>query len=84
MLGIIGALVIVFLVSALPESPKFLYANRRFDECRDVLKKIAKFNNASITNEQISNIVFDTEQRVNSITSLEDLTIQANPIKFER
>jgi hypothetical protein len=28
----------------LPESPKFLYEKKRFDECREVFKYIAKFN----------------------------------------
>ena len=32
--GITGAAIITYLVYLLPESPKYLYANYRFDECR--------------------------------------------------
>ena len=49
------------MVQFIPESPRFLYANKRYDEAREVLKKVAKFNGVKITPLEISSIVFDTE-----------------------
>jgi hypothetical protein len=37
------------MVQFIPESPRFLYANKRFDEARDVLKTVARFNGAKVT-----------------------------------
>ena len=39
--GLIALFGVIFI---LPESPKFLYTHKRFDEARELLKKIAKFN----------------------------------------
>lgn len=42
---VIGAIVgIIFL----PESPKFLLAQKRYDEARDVLQKMARYNRAKV------------------------------------
>ena len=38
-----------------------MYANKRYEEARKVLKAIAKFNKASITPFEIDQITFDTE-----------------------
>lgn len=38
-----------------------MYANKRYEEARKVLKGIAKFNKASITPFEIDQITFDTE-----------------------
>ena len=36
---------LLFLFRILPESPKYLYANAKYDECREVLTKICRWNN---------------------------------------
>jgi hypothetical protein len=38
-----------------------LYANKRYDEARKVLKFMARFNSAKVTPIEIESIVFDTE-----------------------
>lgn len=43
----------------LPESPKFLYEKKRYDEARKVFEKIAKFNRKQFNAE----FMFDTEQQ---------------------
>jgi len=35
---------VLFLFSILPESPKYLYANAKYDECREVLTTICRWN----------------------------------------
>ena len=37
----------------LPESPDFLYAKGRYDESKEVLMRIAKWNGAKITEDQL-------------------------------
>ena len=44
-----------------PESPKYMYANRHFDETRQILKVIARKNGASISDDQIEKFVFEFE-----------------------
>ena len=46
--GICASFVLILFILTIPESPKYLYANSRFNETRDVLKTIAKYNNAEI------------------------------------
>jgi hypothetical protein len=38
-----------------------MYANRRYDEAREILKIVAKKNGANISNYDIDNIVFENE-----------------------
>jgi MFS family permease len=45
----------------IPESPKFMYANRRFDMARQLLKVVARKNKAKVSNEEIDNIMFEFE-----------------------
>lgn len=45
---------------SLPESPKFLYSKERYDEARDSLELVAKYN--KIGNFNKNNIVFDAEK----------------------
>lgn len=42
-------LIIILIYMYIPESPKWLYANRRYDEARETLKVVAKYNKANIT-----------------------------------
>jgi len=55
---ITGATAII--VVAFPESPKYLYSNGRYQECRDALALVARYNGQNNFNKQ--NIVFDTEK----------------------
>ena len=49
------------LVMTLPESPKYLYVNRKFDQARHNLKKIARYNGSELRAADIDLLVFDTE-----------------------
>jgi len=60
-IGMCSAAAIICLVMLLPESPKFLYANRRFDEARKNLKKIAVYNGSARGVVEIDSITFDSE-----------------------
>jgi hypothetical protein len=42
------AVVATIALFFIPESPKFLYEKRRFDECRKVFNYIARFNRVKI------------------------------------
>ena len=43
-IGIAGAILIILIILTIPESPKFYYANKRFNETRKVLKFVGKWN----------------------------------------
>jgi hypothetical protein len=49
------------MITPIPESPKFYYANGRFAEARRALKKIAKFNGNIMKPIQVDAIIFDLE-----------------------
>jgi hypothetical protein len=38
-----------------------MYANRRFDKARQLLKVVARKNKAKVSNEEIDNIMFEFE-----------------------
>jgi hypothetical protein len=59
--AILAALLLVASASQFPESPKYMYANHRYDETRTILKVIAKRNGAAITNQEIENFLFEFE-----------------------
>ena len=61
MFNISLAVVVIMMLQFIPESPRFLYANKRYEEARKVLKSIAKFNKAKITPLDVDLIIFDTE-----------------------
>ena len=63
-LGVIEALLIIVAASQIPESPKYLYAQKRFDEVRTIMKRIAGHNRCRITYDEIDRIIFDTEVEV--------------------
>ena len=48
--------VVLFCQLLVPESPQYLYANKRFDDCRESLDYIAKFNGKAM-----KSVNFDTE-----------------------
>ena len=75
MANIIIAMIVLIGVYNIPESPKFQYANNRFDETRETLKSIAKRNRNETKDEDIDSIVFDLEETVEPIddTELSDL-----------
>lgn len=50
-----------FCLWQIPESPKFLYTNRMFNEARAKLKEVARWNGNKLSPEEIDQIVFDLE-----------------------
>ena len=68
--GISGALVILIVLTTLiPESPKFYYSRKKFDEARDMLAWVEKVNGGQ---GKIKNCVFDTEVAMLSKSSFEE------------
>lgn len=62
LVGIIGAVLIILGNLTLPESPKYYYANHKYHEARQILKKFARWNGSSTTPEEIDQLVFDSEK----------------------
>jgi ubiquitin-protein ligase len=50
-LAYIITIITVILTFYVPESPKYMYAHRRYDEVRQILKEIARKNGLKIPNE---------------------------------
>ena len=48
-----------YILIAFPETPKYLYAKGRFDEARNSLAYVARFNNQPFNKYQM---IFDTEK----------------------
>ena len=67
MVGISGAFVLLLLLFTIPESPKYYYANRHYDETRKLFKLIARKNKAKITNEEIDKFIFEFEGQTDEI-----------------
>lgn len=55
------AFILIPLIMKIPESPKYLYANGRFDEARDVMKTISAKNGDIVSVSAIQMMKFDTE-----------------------
>jgi hypothetical protein len=56
----------IYIIIIMPESPKFLYMNGKFEESRENLKIIAKFNGAFIDIDKghiYDDFVFDNEAK---------------------
>lgn len=51
----------VLAVLAIPESPKYLYAKKRFKEAKETLAGIAKFNRVNDSQRLFEKVKFDTE-----------------------
>ena len=52
-------LVLIFVLTQLNESPKYLYSKGQFDDARDSLRMMAKFNGVVYDD----NFTFDTEDQ---------------------
>ena len=52
-MGVVGAFILIAVVCGIPESPKYLYAKRRFDEARETLKIIARHNGNKLKSSEI-------------------------------
>lgn len=61
--AILFAIVLLYFNYYLPESPKYMYANRRYSETRQILKVVAKKNRAKITSLEIDAIIFEFETK---------------------
>jgi hypothetical protein len=55
----------MYTIVSLPESPKYLYSKGRFDEARNSLAYVARFNNQPFNK---SLVIFDTEKKTEEIT----------------
>lgn len=55
--GVIALAISTAAMFIIPESPKFLYSCKKYDEARESLVKIAKFNKSN----KFKNYKFDTE-----------------------
>lgn len=60
----------MYTIFALPESPKYLYSKGRFDEARNSLAYVARFNNQPFDK---STVIFDTEKQIDE-TSQQEIT----------
>lgn len=68
----VGAILILdLLIILVPESPKFLYARNKFDDCRKSLYFIARVNKSKNL-QKIHQIKFDTEAVLNQEGQLPD------------
>ena len=62
LVGIICGIILIYPLWKIPESPKYLYAKKHFDQSRQVLAHIAKMNGKPPSEiSKIKSIVFDTE-----------------------
>jgi putative MFS transporter len=59
--AILAAIVLLACAFQFPESPKYMYANHRYGETRQILKIIAGKNGAAVTNDEIDNFLFEFE-----------------------
>lgn len=60
------------IVVQFPESPKYLYSKERFDEARDALQQIARFN--GVQNFKKEQIIFDSEKALMDLNNMDVLT----------
>lgn len=61
--GIVASLLILIATFLIPESPKFYYTQRRFNEARESLKVISVRNKSTLGPELLEAIIFDTEAK---------------------
>lgn len=51
----------VYTFVKIPESPKFLYGQKRYDESRECLKQVNAFNTGEKFDSDLFGFIFDTE-----------------------
>lgn len=65
------AILITLVVFTLPESPKYYYAKKDYENARNSLEHIAKFNRSKYN---VNHIVFDTESSQNTNSNTASIT----------
>ena len=55
-------IIMLLCLTAIPESPRYFYTNRRFDQARKVLRRVARFNRSDLTEAELDGIVFYSEE----------------------
>jgi hypothetical protein len=58
---LVASFVILLATAVIPESPKYFYANRKFEKARETLSLIGKYNRMPESAAVISQVKFDTE-----------------------
>jgi len=78
-MGIAGTFfAFVVTIFILPESPKFLYLKNRFDESRQALSFVAKFNNLNFDTK----FIFDTENNLKLKGELEEENLMSREVSI--
>ena len=62
--GLIWCFLNLIAVWVIPESPKFFYANKRFQEAKKSLQTVLKFNKPDMDPSILEALVFDTEYAI--------------------
>jgi Sugar (and other) transporter len=68
----------------IPESPEYLYCFYKFQECRDVIFRIAKWNSSNILDDSTKNSVALTDPKILPLEYKFDTEAELRQIKFNK
>lgn len=74
----------IFGLYILPESPEYLYCFYRFQECRDIIFKIAKWNSGNILDDNTKNSVALQDPNILPLDYKFDTEADLRQIKFTK
>lgn len=61
----------------IPESPKFLYGQKRYDESRECLKQVNVFNTGENFDNDLFEFIFDTENDQNPVKEARAINLES-------
>ena len=61
----------------IPESPKFLYAQKRYHESRESLKRVNAFNTGETPDSDLFDFMFDTENEQNPVKEVRAINLES-------